>query len=52
MTVMYEVIGVDRGKATIASNIDMKINIVPLAIMELVSKSICSNFLDNVMKCS
>ena len=52
LSVKYEVIGFHRGKATIATNIDMKLNLIPLAILELVAKAFCRDFLENVMECS
>jgi hypothetical protein len=48
LIIHYVPTGVNKGKAIIAVNTDMKISFVPLALMEVVSKSICLKFLESV----
>ena len=52
LIISYVPTGVNRGKATIAVNTDMKISFVPLALMEMVSKSICLKFLEAIKEVS
>lgn len=52
LCIKYEPLAVGRGKATIAMNIDMKLNFVPLWILELVCKKFCNDFLQQVMDVS
>lgn len=49
MILQYVPEGIDKGKVSIAVNIDMKINIVPLFIMEVVVKKFCFDFFGLVM---
>ena len=42
----------NRGQVTIAMNIDMKMNFVPLWMMEMVCKIFCKNFFKVVMRAS
>ena len=52
MIVQYLPIAKHRGKITIAVNIDLKVSLVPLFVLEMVSKKFCSDFLDEVMTVS
>ena len=52
LVVQYIPTGIDKGKATVAINIDMKLNFVPLGIMEMVCKKFCRDFLWVVMEAS
>ena len=48
----YVPISKGRGIVRIANNVDMKIDIVPLAIMEFICKKFCVDFLEIVMNVS
>ena len=48
----YIPMGVGRGLVRMANNADMKISIVPLAIIEFISKKFCVDFLEIVMNVS
>ena len=50
--VQYQPIDSKKGIATVAMNIDMKVNFVPLWIMEMVCKKFCCDFLQEVVKVS
>ena len=52
LIVKYVPIGVNRGRISVAVNIDMKLNYVPLAIMEIVCKKFCRDFMGVVMEAS
>lgn len=41
-----------KGKASIAINIDMKLNLIPLWIIEIVSKKFCMDFLEVIIEVS
>ena len=51
---MVEYVPIKRGKGKIrmAVNIDMKLNFIPLWIIEMVSKKFCTDFFDVIMKVS
>ena len=48
----YVPLGVGKGIVRMANNADMKIDIVPLGIIEFISKKFCVDFLEIVMKVS
>ena len=50
--VRFEPINRKRARATVAMNIDMKLNLVPLWIMEMVCKKFCCDFLQEVVRVS
>ena len=52
LVIKYVPIAKDKGKVCIALNIDMKINFVPLALMELICKKFCRDFFKVVMEAS
>ena len=52
LIVRYVPIDKKRGKATIAINVDMKINFVPLGIMEFVCKLVGKDFFRLVIAAS
>ena len=51
---MVKYFPLERGKGRIqmAVNIDMKLNLIPLWIIELVSKKFCRDFFDVIVKMS
>jgi len=52
LLIRYIPTGINKGKATLALNIDMKLNFVPLGIMEMVCKKFCFDFFKVVMQAS
>jgi len=52
LLIKYIPTGINKGKATLALNIDMKLNFVPLGIMEMVCKKFCFDFFKVVMQAS
>lgn len=50
MMVKYIPEGIDKGRVSIAVNIDMKLNFIPLWIMEMVVKKFCLDFFKVVME--
>ena len=52
LIIEYVPISVNRGKLSLAINNDMKLNFVPLFIMEFLVKKFCTDFFGSVMKAS
>ena len=50
LIIKYVPTGFQKGKASIALNIDMKLNFVPLGLMEMACKKICFDFFEVVME--
>jgi hypothetical protein len=48
----YTPIALHRGKVKVAMNVDMKLALIPISIIELVCKRFCSDFLQKVMEIS
>lgn len=52
ITMQYEPLGVNRGLVTMANKVNMKLDLVPLFIIEFISKKFCVDFMEIVMKVS
>jgi hypothetical protein len=50
--VRYVPIGENRGVATIAVNIDMKLDFVPMGVLEWICKKFCRDFFKIVVEAS
>ena len=48
----YVPLGVGKGLVRMANNVDMKVSLLPLSILEFISKKFCVDFLEIVMKVS
>lgn len=52
MLIEYVPTGFHKGVVSVALNIDMKLNFLPLALMELICKKFCKDFFWVVMEAS
>lgn len=48
----YEPIGVNKGKVTVAINNDLKLNFVPMRILEMITKMVCNDFIKTMVNAS
>jgi hypothetical protein len=50
--IKYVPIAPNKGLTTIGINIDMKINFIPLALLEYICKKFCKDFFRSIMEIS